>query len=178
MDLEPAEFDIDDALATVLAIAREQAEKSRISIVLDCPSRLGVIEADERRIKQILFNLLSNAIKFTPPEGQISLGASKQGESFQFYVSDTGIGMDPEEQNEAFEKFFTRSPVPHRRGAGLGLSLVRSFVELHGGRVEIQSRPGEGTRVTCTLPARVLLDKGTKGAFGDISQRETAATVH
>ncbi len=178
MDLEPAEFDVDDALATVLAIAREQAEKSRISIVLDCPSRLGAIEADERRIKQILFNLLSNAIKFTPPEGQISLGARRDGESFQFYVSDTGIGMDPEEQSEAFEKFFTGSPSPHRRGAGLGLSLVRSFVELHGGRVELESRPGEGTRVTCTLPARVLLDKGTKAAFGDIGQRKTVATVH
>lgn len=178
MELEPAEFDVDDALATVLAIAREQAAKSRISIVLDCPSRLGVIEADERRIKQILFNLLSNAIKFTPAEGQILLGARKDGESFQFYVSDTGIGMDREEQSEAFEKFFTGSATPHRQGAGLGLSLVRSFVELHGGRVELQSRPGKGTRVTCTLPARVLLDKGAKDTFGDIGHGETVVTVH
>lgn len=159
MTLEPTEFDFYEALKSVLSIAQEQAEKKRISIHFDCFPRIGRIEADERRLKQVLFNLLSNAIKFTPSEGGISLGARSTGDHFEFYVSDTGIGMNSTEQIAAFEKFWTGSVGRPTQGAGLGLSLVRSFVELHGGRVELSSQSGKGTMVRCILPKRLTLTK-------------------
>lgn len=153
MTLEPAEFDLYAALKTVLAIAGEQAEKKGISIEFDCAPDIGMIEADVRRIKQILFNLLSNAIKFTAAEGVIKFGARMAGDQFECYVSDTGIGMDANEQVEAFEKFWTAGIARKGQGAGLGLSLVRSFVELHGGHIELSSKPGEGTLVRCIFPS-------------------------
>jgi signal transduction histidine kinase len=110
--------------------------------------------ADERRIKQVLFNLLNNAIRFTPPQGQITLAAQRADDQIVFTIADTGVGMPPQELSQAFDSFWRGTQTEARQGgAGLGLSLVKSFIELHGGHVEIVSVPNEGTTVTCTLPA-------------------------
>ena len=133
-----------------MALGRAQAGKR--SLELDAGSDLGEIRADQRRLKQILFNLLSNAISFTNPGDTITLGAERAGGEVRLWVRDTGDGIKPEHQATVFDRFEARGSSEKRRGAGLGLTLVRSFVELHGGWVSLESAPREGTRVTCHLP--------------------------
>ena len=112
--------------------------------------------ADERRLKQVLFNLVSNAIKFTPEQGVITLGAVRDEGDILFRVEDTGVGIHEEEQERVLEKF-ERGNRPRGRqsgvGAGLGLSLVKSFVELHGGDVHLTSEPDTGAAIVCRMPA-------------------------
>ena len=98
--------------------------------------------------------MISNSVKFTPEGGHISLTVKREGPEVVMSVSDTGVGIAPEDQARVFHKF-ERGPGAHRQiGAGLGLALVKSLIELHGGRVELRSTPGEGTEVTCRIPAR------------------------
>ena len=113
---------------------------------------LGTIVADERRLKQALYNLVSNALKFTPPSGSIVLGARRNDGHVEFRVTDTGIGIDPEYHAAVFEKFARVSSQGRSVGMGLGLALVKKLIELHGGRVELDSEPGHGTTVTCVVP--------------------------
>ena len=121
---------------------------------MDCPPDIGGIVADERRIKQVLFNLISNAIKFTPPGGRILVTARRAGDDVTLVVSDNGIGIPEPQQTVVFEKFRKSGSGTRQPGIGVGLALVRSFVELHGGTVALHSATGQGTTVTCTLPAR------------------------
>jgi signal transduction histidine kinase len=100
-----------------------------------------------------LFNLISNAIKFTPPGGSIRVEASRSDGDLELTVADTGIGIPSKDQARVFDKFERASPQTPQSGAGLGLSLVKSLVELHGGAVTIESEPGAGTTVRCRLPA-------------------------
>lgn len=154
MVLEPTSFDLHAALVSILNLVRERARRQSLTIEFDCPSEIGWIEADERRIKQVLFNLMSNAIKFTPAGGMVTLGARRKGPEFQLWVKDTGIGIPSAEQEMVFDKFQKAKGASRQPGAGLGLALVRSFVELHGGRVGLQSSADQGTLVTCHLPVR------------------------
>jgi signal transduction histidine kinase len=108
--------------------------------------------ADERRVRQILFNLLANAVSFSPAGGTITLAAEWRDDALVFAVTDHGPGIPPEVLEKVFDWFETHSLGSHHRGTGIGLSLVRSFVELHGGTVKIASVVGEGTTVTCTFP--------------------------
>ncbi|MDO9127918.1 MAG: ATP-binding protein, partial [Parvibaculum sp.] len=96
----------------------------------------------------------SNSLAFTSPGDTIVIGAARRDNSVELYVEDTGIGIKPELQSNVFDRFEAHSSSDRRRGAGLGLSLVRSFVELHGGWVTLESAPDVGTRVTCHLPVR------------------------
>ena len=153
LELEREPFDLQVALESTLALGRERARKQRLSLDLECVGELGDIVADERRIKQALFNLLSNAIKFTPPGGRVALGAERRDDEVAIWVADTGIGIDAEDRAIVFEKFQRGRRAKNRKGAGLGLSLVRSIVELHGGSVDLESQVGVGTRITCRLPA-------------------------
>jgi signal transduction histidine kinase len=123
---------------------------------------IGNFIADERRLRQILFNLLSNAVGFSPKGETVTLAAERRSDAVVFSVTDRGPGIPPESQDRVFEWFETDPRGSEHRGPGLGLSLVRSFVELHGGRVDIESAVGQGTTVICTLPLRV-------------SQKQTAA---
>ncbi len=109
--------------------------------------------ADERRLKQALFNLVSNALKFTLPGGTITLSAYREGGRVALVVADTGVGVPEQDQTRIFERFERGNP-RGQSGPGLGLSLVKSFIELHGGTVELDSRPGVGTTVTCWLSDR------------------------
>jgi signal transduction histidine kinase len=154
MDLEVGLFDIHRVLENVMILAREPASRQKLELLLDCPVDFGAIEADERRIKQVMYKLLSNALKFSNEGGQITIGALRQGEEVGLYIADNGIGMSAMDQELVFETFREASPSDRQSSVGLGLSLVKSFVELHGGRVELDSTLGKGTRVTCFLPTR------------------------
>jgi signal transduction histidine kinase/PAS domain-containing protein len=148
MVLERGRVDILDMLQAVMSLTRERARSHGLDLGLRCPAQIGAIEADERRLKQALFNLISNAIKFTPPGGAIGIEAQRCGGDLLLTVADTGIGIAAADQARMFEKFARGK---RQAGSGLGLSLVRSLIELHGGTVEIESAPGCGTRVTCRL---------------------------
>lgn len=157
MVLERERFEIQPMIAGVFSLNRERARQKDQKLILDCPEGIGAMEADERRLKQVLFNLASNAIKFTPEGGQITLSAAREGDDVLFCVTDTGIGIPADDHQRVMRKF-ERGNSPRGRlsgvGAGLGLSLVKSFVELHGGRVEMSSAPAEGTAICCRIPAK------------------------
>ncbi|RMF10540.1 MAG: PAS domain-containing sensor histidine kinase [Alphaproteobacteria bacterium] len=150
LDLGPV--DVAGMIKTVAGMVREEIHKREQTLDVDVAEGIGTMEGDERRLKQALFNLLSNAMKFTPPRGHITLGAAAEGDDILFWVADTGTGIAAEEQQNVFERFITGSNAPKGQGAGLGLSLVKNFVELHGGSVDLKSARNKGTRVTCRLP--------------------------
>ncbi|HZU90229.1 MAG TPA: HAMP domain-containing sensor histidine kinase, partial [Stellaceae bacterium] len=150
MVLETETVEVQGMLQAVLTLTRERARNREIELRLKCPPDIGTIEADERRLKQALFNLVTNAIRFTPPGGSVSIEAAREGGDLLLSVADTGIGIPPVDQARVFEKFERAS---RHSGAGLGLSLVKSLVELHGGTVDIESEPDRGTKVTCRIPA-------------------------
>ncbi|MDD3181964.1 MAG: PAS-domain containing protein [Alphaproteobacteria bacterium] len=139
---------LNEAKLMTAAWARQQM----IDILIDCPSDIGVMEADEHRVKQVLFNLISNAIKYTPAGGNIALAAWKQDAWIVISVLDTGVGIPESDRDRVFGKFEKSNSHLRQAGAGLGLSLVKSFVEMHGGRVEIFSDDKDGTRVSCFFP--------------------------
>jgi len=155
MELDRSEFEGHAMIGSVASLYRERARQAELKLVVDCPEDIGQIYADERRIKQVLFNLVSNAIKFTPIAGTVTLGARRNESDIVFYVSDTGVGIPEDGQDRVFEKFERGSGVAGPQsgvGAGLGLSLVKSLIELHGGDVRLDSSPGKGTSVFCRLP--------------------------
>ena len=153
MMLETGRIEVFAMLQAVLSLTRDRARSRDLELDLRCPPEIGVIEGDERRLKQALFNLISNAIKFTPPGGAIRLEAARDKNALSLTVTDTGIGIPPADQARVFEKF---ERGVHQSGAGLGLSLVKSLIELHGGTVVIESASGQGTRITCRLPLAQL----------------------
>jgi signal transduction histidine kinase len=115
--------------------------------------RLGDVRADERKIKQVVLNLLSNAIKFTPEGGRIDVRAGVRDEVAEVSVTDTGVGIALEDQEAVFEEFRQVGTADKKvEGTGLGLTLCRKFVELHGGRIWVQSQVGHGSTFTFTLP--------------------------
>jgi signal transduction histidine kinase len=141
-----------DGAAQVMAdLAREAGMTLRVEPVPDLP----LLDADERRLKQALCNLVSNAIKFAPSGGTVTLSAARDpGGMVALAVTDTGPGIEPEDRERIFRAFErTRRADQPGQGAGLGLSLVRRIVELHGGEVRLDSTPGVGTTVVCLVPA-------------------------
>jgi signal transduction histidine kinase len=154
MQLESQAVDVHALMSGVLTFTRERARNQGLRLLFDCPTDVGTIYVDERRVKQALFNLVSNALKFTPAGGTVTLSARREAEEVALVVADTGIGVAHEAQARIFEKFERGNPQARQSGPGLGLSLVKSFIELHGGRVALDSRPGVGTTVTCYLSSR------------------------
>ena len=150
--LDLASVEIAELLDGIRTLGHERAHSRSIDFVVDCPADIGVLVGDERRLKQALFNLVSNAFKFTPEGGRITVGAARDGAEVRLSVMDTGIGIPLDEQSRVFGKFERGSAQARQSGAGLGLSLVKSLVELHGGWVEMSSAPEQGTQVTCHLP--------------------------
>jgi len=152
MALERRAVPVADLLASVHELTREWAGKQSLKVDVDVDDTVGAIEADDRRLKQALFNLVSNAVKFTPPGGRITLSARRAGDRVRLSVTDTGIGIPEAEQDRVLGRFERAHPELRQSGVGLGLALVKSFVELHGGTLELDSRPGAGTTVSCLLP--------------------------
>lgn len=152
-ELNVQKIDVHDVLKTLFDLSHDWAGGKNIHMDFDCPVDIGTIEADERRIKQILLHLISNAIKFTPEKGQITLGANKDGKNkIALWVQDDGEGISKEDQKKVFGAFVATKQ--QNKGAGLGLSLVKSIVELMDGEVILDSVEGKGTKVTCILPIK------------------------
>jgi len=144
-----------EACEAALALVREQAAAKGIALELRLGDPEAHLEADPRRLKQILVNLLANAVKFTPEGGRVELATAAAGnEALAFTVTDTGIGIAPEDQARLFQPFVQIDAGLARRheGTGLGMSLVRRLADLHGGGVTLESEPGKGSRFTVTLP--------------------------
>ena len=144
-----------DIRKTVNAAAEgigDRLMKDNIKLDIDVPADIGEFSADERRVRQILYNLLSNAVGFSPAGSTVRMYAERTPHSVVFSVTDQGPGIPPEVKNRIFDWFETHPLGSQHRGAGLGLSIVRSFVQLHGGTVSIDSAVGQGTTVTCSFP--------------------------
>jgi len=155
MELELTEFDLPTAIDNALMLVRERAGRRSIALHTNIDDRLGGIQADERKVRQVVLNLLSNAIKFTSEGGRIDVGAVPKDGLVAVSVSDTGIGIAPEDQETVFEEFRQVGTAAKKvEGTGLGLALCRKYVELHGGRIWVKSQEGVGSTFTFTIPVR------------------------
>jgi signal transduction histidine kinase len=181
MELVLAPFDLSLALENTVTLIRERASRNGIALEMAVDERLGDFVGDERKIRQILLNLLSNAVKFTPQGGTVRLTAHRvnwstsqlvdssrpmdhlttrpidsDGDFVEIAVQDTGIGIAPEDQDAIFEEFrqVGSDYARKREGTGLGLTLAKKFVELHGGRIWVKSEVGKGSTFAFTLPER------------------------
>jgi len=154
MDLDLAEFDVRGALQNALTLVKERAQRNGVALALEVDETLGAVRADERKFKQIMLNLLSNAVKFTPAGGKVAVLARPAGGALEVSVADTGVGIAPEDQAAVFEEFrqVGRDYTKKAEGTGLGLALTKRFVELHGGTIRLESRPGAGSTFTFTIP--------------------------
>jgi signal transduction histidine kinase len=150
--LDRAEVDIRATMEAATEGVQDRLVKDNIALELTAPPDIGTFMADGQRIRQILFNLLSNAVGFSPPGATVTLAADRSPQAVTFAVTDRGPGISDEMLDKVFALFETHSRGTRHRGVGLGLSIVRSFVELHGGTVRIDSVPGQGTTVICTFP--------------------------
>jgi signal transduction histidine kinase len=153
MQLNLGNVDIRATMAGAAEGVQDRLAGPGLSLEISAPKDIGTFTADERRLRQILFNLLANAVSFSPPGTKITLRAERRTDAVVFAVTDRGPGIPPDVLGKVFDWFETHPLGSQHRGPGLGLSLVRSFVELHGGTVSITSVVGEGTTVTCTFPS-------------------------
>ncbi|MEO0982110.1 MAG: ATP-binding protein [Pseudomonadota bacterium] len=149
MDLDLSDVRLGDVIEDSVEMVVSKAEDTEIAVRAEVADDIGVIRADERRLRQVLFNLVSNALRFAEPGGAVVVTADRAGEMARLTVRDDGKGIDPERQAGSFDSFTSGD----QRGAGLGLALVKHFVELHGGRVGLKSS-SEGTEVVCWLPVQ------------------------
>ncbi len=152
MTLSLGEVDIRKTMSAAAEGIKDRLVKDGIALDIEAVPDVGGFVADERRVRQILFNLLANAVGFSPPGGSVRLTCDRRDDAVVFAVSDNGPGIPPEMTDRVFDWFESHSHGSRHRGAGLGLSIVRSFVELHGGKVTLESTVGHGTTVICTFP--------------------------
>jgi signal transduction histidine kinase len=152
LELVPEVVDIRSTIEAAMRGLEDRIAEASLRVVIDVPGDIGSFVADGKRVRQILFNLLSNAVGFSLSGQTITVVARKTSSDVIFEVRDQGRGMPPEVKERVFDRFESHTGGTRHRGVGLGLSIVRSFVELHGGRVELTSAPGMGTTVTCTFP--------------------------
>jgi signal transduction histidine kinase len=152
MTLNLGEVDIRACMEAAAEGVQDRLVKNDIHLDISAAANIGSFVADDRRLRQVLFNLLSNAVGFSPAGGAVTLSAERRPEAVAFTVIDQGPGIPTEQQDKVFDWFETDPNGSQHRGPGLGLTLVRSFVELHGGSVTIESKPGQGTVVTCLFP--------------------------
>jgi two-component system phosphate regulon sensor histidine kinase PhoR len=129
-----------------------QAQRSDLTLSVDCPDDLPQIEVDSSRLQQVLVNLIHNAIKFTLPGGSIRVSAQSREKEIVFCVKDSGVGIAPDDLSRIFERFYKADRARSSGGTGLGLSICRHLVEAHGGRIWVESRPGEGSSFYFSIP--------------------------
>ena len=153
MELDVTTFDLPVAIDDAILLMRERAGRRGITLDRELDGRLGEIRADQRKVKQVLLNLLSNAVKFTPEGGRIAVRAGLGNGAAEISVTDTGIGIAPEDQDAVFEEFRQVGKADRKaEGTGLGLALCRKFVELHGGQIWVKSQVDAGSTFTFTIP--------------------------
>jgi signal transduction histidine kinase len=156
IELQITEFPLRDALERGVVMVREKASTGGIRLALEVADDIDVVRGDERRLRQVVFNLLSNAVKFTPPGGSIVVAAERVDRDVCVSVTDSGAGIAPEDQELIFGEFQqTDAGAAQREGTGLGLALSKRLIELHGGRIWVDSTLGQGSRFSFTLPAEV-----------------------
>ena len=153
LEISAEEVDIRETIAAAVRGLDDRIAEQKLTLVVDAPGDIGGFVADGKRVRQVLFNLLSNAVGFSETGQTVRLTARKRPGEVVFEVSDQGRGIPPEVVERVFDRFESHTLGTRHRGVGLGLSIVRSFVELHGGRVSLTSSPGSGTTVTCVFPA-------------------------
>ena len=150
--LDLSEVDLPDVIVRASEGLKDRILEHNLALLIETSPKLGLFKADPHRLRQIIFNLLSNAIGFSNPGQVISITAHRAEDMIVLNVIDHGRGIDADIIDRVFDRFDSHTRGTRHRGAGLGLSLVRSFVELHDGSITIQSKPGEGTHVTCRFP--------------------------
>ena len=165
MELEPAEFDLKDAVENAMSLVRERAHRRGIAFQRTIDDNVGLIRADERKVKQVLLNLLSNALKFTPEGGEIHVRGELRDGMAQISVTDSGVGIAPEDQEAVFEEFRQVGKAEKKaEGTGLGLAISRKFIELHGGKIWVKSQVGTGSTFAFTLPLKQVSPGGVATA--------------
>ena len=153
MELEIGEVRVGDMVEAAAGLISERLREHQIRLDVQMDDAALVFHADENRVRQVLFNLLSNAANYAPEHSTIRLSAQQYDDAVEFSVHDDGPGMAPDVLETIFKRFEPHVNGGRRRGAGLGLSIVKSFVELHGGSVHIDTGEGRGTTVTCRFPS-------------------------
>ncbi len=154
MELVTEDINVEKTIESAVAGVEDRLSESNIRLNVIVPPGIGAFHADANRIRQVLFNLLSNAIGFSSPGQTVTLAAMRRGAELIFKITDEGRGIPADVIDNVYDRFHSQTAGSRHRGVGLGLSIVRSFVELHGGKVTIDSAPGEGTVVTCIFPTQ------------------------
>jgi signal transduction histidine kinase len=155
IELEVAPFSLREALERGVVMVRERATRDDVRVALEAYPEADIVSGDERRVRQVIFNLLSNAVKFTPQGGTVDVSAVRVNGEVRVSVADTGPGIAPEDHDRIFEEFQqTEAGAAQREGTGLGLALSKRLVELHGGRIWVDSELGKGSTFVFTLPAK------------------------
>jgi len=168
MELDIDSVDPHAVLVDAFNLVKEHARRKNIRVDFDCPPDIGWIAADPLRLKQIVFNLLTNAIAFTPKLGHVGIAAARDGDRIEIAVTDSGPGIPADERAHVLQPFGRLTDDAHRgEGPGLGLTIVKRFVELHGGTVEIRSNRARGTTVVCRIPVDAETQSGLASGAGD-----------
>ena len=152
MKLELGPVDIPGAIEAAAEGIQDRLATDRIALKIDIDPNVGTFIGDQRRVVQVLYNLLANAVGFSPQDATVAVSAKRSERSVVFAITDSGPGIAPDVKDKMFDRFESFAHGSRRRGPGLGLSLVESFVQLHGGKVRVDSALGRGTTVTCEFP--------------------------
>ena len=179
MQIFPEPFSLPKLVEQCCDMIQIKADQGQVTLARECRGDLEEVVADKRACKQILLNLLSNAVKFTPPRGTVTVRSRPEGNSLVLAVSDTGIGIGPDDLARLGDPFFQASSSHDRsyEGTGLGLSVVRGLVGLHGGAIAVESALKLGTTVTVRLPldGRSCDQGATTTKIETIARRHAAA---
>lgn len=178
MELEPEEIHPEECMNGVAAMMNAQFRKKQLTVETSIDPEVPSVTADGRKWKQIMLNLLSNAIKYTPEGGRIGIRTKMEGDFLRIEVSDTGVGIEPEEQEKIFSEFHQAEHVRDEQlgGTGIGLALTRRLVELHGGKIGVESEPGSGSTFWFTLPLGEGAAEEPSAAVGEAEAAEPAVT--
>jgi PAS domain S-box-containing protein len=180
MTLDASPIVLKDVIQASVTMLKEKALRHNIRLSFDIePGLEETIGADDRKVKQILFNLLSNAVKFTPDGGSVTLTASKESDAVRICVADTGIGIKAEDMSKLFSEFTQLESAYTKKyeGTGLGLALTKRLVELHGGRIWVESEEGKGSRFFFTLPCRPAKVPDVVGASEPVPEPLPGGTI-
>jgi tRNA threonylcarbamoyl adenosine modification protein YjeE len=171
LELKLSTVDVAAVIDQAINGVRDRAARARLTLDIAISDDATTFIADEQRVRQVLRNILSNAVGFSKPEGVVHLSCWREDGATVFSVEDQGVGIPKEQQSRIFERFESRSQGSKHRGAGLGLSIVKSLIDLHGGDMTLDSEPGRGTKVTVRFPERGLEQKNVPSANPDTAAR-------